>query len=29
MGTLYQYGHDKAVRGYPWKKVPPGFATAR
>ena len=25
MVPLFQYGHDLGQRGYPWKKVPPGF----
>lgn len=28
MGPLYQYGYALGQRGYPWKKAPPGLASA-
>ena len=28
MGALFDYGYDLAWKGYPWQKMPPGFATA-
>jgi hypothetical protein len=28
MRALFHYGYDKAAKGYPWQKAPPGFASA-
>ena len=28
MNALFRYGYDQAVKGYPWKKYPPGFQAA-
>lgn len=27
MRELYEVGYERAVKGYPWNKVPPGYAT--
>ncbi len=29
MKTLFDYGYQKAIRGYPWNKAPPNFAPPR